>query len=370
MSIPTSLIVVVLVLAWLVVLVPMVARRREAVPEAEMAGGTFRVLQRSGDVARRRPAFRRRPDRQVDDRAEELVDQQFSGEQELDEELLDDEYDDAEDDGSDEYEQDGYDREDDDAFDVEQSAGAAAEPAPMAATSSGSGRPSGSHPYRPAEHAPSGSHPYRPAARHQPEPVAHEAEPVSFEQDSPEYDDASPSGDRQTATTQHADDVHLRPIPRRAGRGGYDPDAAEVARQFKYSRRRRVAVVLLLAAVLFSAAAIVVNPVLWAGTAVFGLLLIGYLAYLRRQVQIEASIRERRLARLRRARQIRPEYHPDRPESPVTGRSLAGGGVPASQVPSTGYRRGREIVDLDDDDPSFDDLEYYQPLAYRRASGQ
>ena len=34
MNIPTSLIVVGLVVAWLVVLVPMVARRRERVPQA------------------------------------------------------------------------------------------------------------------------------------------------------------------------------------------------------------------------------------------------------------------------------------------------------------------------------------------------
>ena len=38
MNIPTSLIVVLLVVAWLVVLVPMVARRRERVPQAEPAG--------------------------------------------------------------------------------------------------------------------------------------------------------------------------------------------------------------------------------------------------------------------------------------------------------------------------------------------
>jgi hypothetical protein len=42
-----------------------------------------------------------------------------------------------------------------------------------------------------------------------------------------------------------------------------------------------------------------------------------------------------------------------------------------SQVPPAAYRRGREIVDLEDDDPSFDDLEVYEPpISYRRASGQ
>ena len=55
MNIPTSLIVVLLVVAWLVVLVPMVARRREKVPQAEPAGSGFRVLRRASASLRRRP---------------------------------------------------------------------------------------------------------------------------------------------------------------------------------------------------------------------------------------------------------------------------------------------------------------------------
>ena len=56
MNIPTSLIVVLLVIAWLVVLVPMVARRRERVPQVEPAGSGFRVLRRASASLRRRPA--------------------------------------------------------------------------------------------------------------------------------------------------------------------------------------------------------------------------------------------------------------------------------------------------------------------------
>ena len=55
MNIPTSLIVVLLVVAWLVVLVPMVARRRERVPQAEPAGSNFRVLRRASASLRKRP---------------------------------------------------------------------------------------------------------------------------------------------------------------------------------------------------------------------------------------------------------------------------------------------------------------------------
>ena len=148
------------------------------------------------------------------------------------------------------------------------------------------------------------------------------------------------------------------------------PDEAvqyEIARAYRYSRRRRVTVVLLVATIVFSLAAYFVKPILWSGTAVFGLLLIAYLGYLRRQVHIEADIRERRLARLARARQIRPEYPAVHGEMAMPTAPFA---AASSQVPPSGYHSGRQIVDLEDDDPSFDDLEYYQPISYRRASGQ
>ena len=55
MPIPTSIIVVVLVVAWLAVLVPMVAKRREHVPEMDEDGGRFRVLKRaSASLGRRK----------------------------------------------------------------------------------------------------------------------------------------------------------------------------------------------------------------------------------------------------------------------------------------------------------------------------
>ena len=55
MNIPTSLIVVGLVVAWLVVLVPMVARRRERVPQAPASGAGMRVLRRASASLRRKP---------------------------------------------------------------------------------------------------------------------------------------------------------------------------------------------------------------------------------------------------------------------------------------------------------------------------
>lgn len=322
MTIPTSLIIVGLVALWLALLVPMFAKRREAVPETDTDGGSFRVLRRASASIRRRPNFRRRTE--TDEYAEDLDVDRVTDEGALDEVLLDNEHDPYNEDelADHEFDDDEFaEGEVDDYEDVSYT-----------------------------------------------EDVYEEVyvEQVAVEREPAVIGGASSRRD----PLDGVDESHLRPVPRRHGRGGYDPDAAEVSRAYRYSRRRRVATILLLATVAFSAAALAFQPMLWAGTAVFGLLLVAYLGYLRRAVRIENDIRQRRLARLRRARQIRPEYHHDAFEGPMTGSAFGRPDVALAQVPPSGYRRGREIVDLEDDDPAFDDLDYYQPIAYRRASGQ
>lgn len=324
MSIPTSLIIVLLVAAWLAVLVPIFAKRREQVPEAEMDGGTFRVLRGASASIRRRPNFRRSADEPDAGKPDERSDAH------LHEELLDDDATDSD------FEDDRY--EYDEAVEYVE---VETRREPVGVGARRAGRSFG------------------------------RAELVAVEQEDDYY--APATTDRDTERTGSAEPVGealLRPVPRRSGRGGYDPDAAEVTRAYRFSRRRRVATVLLLATIAFSAGALVFKPVLWGGAAVFGLLLVAYLGYLRRQVRIESEIQQRRLARLRRARQIRPEYEADRHDGAAGSSRFVRNGMPVSQVPPSGFRRGRQVVDLDDDDPSFDDLEYYQPAVYRRASGQ
>jgi hypothetical protein len=159
-----------------------------------------------------------------------------------------------------------------------------------------------------------------------------------------------------TGGSYEVDDEQLRPVPQRRGRGGFDPEAAEATRAFRYQQRRRITLILLLATVAFSVAAALIVSWLWVGAVASLALLVGYLAYLRRQVRIEAAIRQRRMERLQRARQIRPESA----RAPRRSR----GGMSAVQP-------GRSVVDLDDDDPGFDDLDEYQEnVNYRRAAGQ
>lgn len=318
MPVPTSLIIVVLVVAWLAVLVPMVARRREKVPEWDEGGSRFRVLARTS-------AMRRRPGRGLRHRKEtemnaadvdEYEDREEDGgpAEPLDEQLLDAPSDGHES-GAGEY---GYDTDELDEV----------EPAP--APRRRGLRRSGSAPLR------------APQPRVLPEAVDERDE---------------------------IDEQRYRPVPQRHGRGGYDPEAAEATRHYRYQRRRRVTAVLALLTLIFVGAALLLAKVLWIGAAVFGLLLIGYLAYLRRQVRIEEDIRQRRLAKLRRARQIRPEFAFE----PAAYAPAHSGATPMAAPPAAAWNgpgRGRQMVDLDDDDPAFDDLEYYEPVAYRHASGQ
>ena len=112
---------------------------------------------------------------------------------------------------------------------------------------------------------------------------------------------------RRRHVRRRGEPANVRPIPRRPGRGIYDPEAAERARAYKFARRRRAVLVLTLLIVGFALAAVLVSSTLWIGAGVSAVLLALFLTYLRRQVRIEADIRDRRLAKLQRARQIRPD---------------------------------------------------------------
>jgi hypothetical protein len=149
-------------------------------------------------------------------------------------------------------------------------------------------------------------------------------------------------------------------------------------------------------AVLSALAALVVSSAMWWLHAAADVILVGYLAFLRRQTRIEEEVRVRRAARLsgerraleaRRARQAehearmadlrdmdwidadydededrggyRDEDHHDEP-SP----RWAAPRTPAPPVPDD-----LELVDDTDDDPAFHDLDGERTYGYRRAAG-
>src|SRR5205823_6133007 len=66
----------------------------------------------------------------------------------------------------------------------------------------------------------------------------------------------------------------------RPGRGGFDPEAAEIAARAKYAFRQRVVVILLVTAVVTAAVAGFLIPLVWWAHGAADFVLVGYLGYL------------------------------------------------------------------------------------------
>jgi hypothetical protein len=329
-TVPQSLLVVALALAWLVVLVPSSSRRRKRVPEI-VDGNGFRVLRRS---AVKRPRLNRRRD---SSNLPPVSTVNFDSEGQMSSQSSDVEHHETADDTVVLESNDG----------VENDPTIQLEPIDDEMTAAEAG-------YDQSEIT-AGHDAGREAADDEAELRA-------------QYQAwRAATRSAETAEDQPAPE-DVRPIPRRPGRGTYDPEAAERARQYKYARRRRSLMVLLVITAAFTVTAVTVSPNFWIGVGITVALLAVFMTYLRRQVRIEADIRERRLAKLQRARQIRPE----RPRAAAAADDPYAQRAPRPrQAPGpVHHRTNRVVVDLDDDDPGFDDLEQYEPMEYRRAVGQ
>ncbi|MCP2261943.1 hypothetical protein LX15_005670 [Streptoalloteichus tenebrarius] len=148
----------------------------------------------------------------------------------------------------------------------------------------------------------------------------------------------------------------------RPGRGGFDPDHAAAVARAKYQFRQRVVLAMLLLALVSGVLAFVAVPLLWWVHGALDVLLVGYLTYLRRQVRIEEEVRQRRLARLAGARRrAAGQPHPTTPAE--RDEQLA---TPPHRSP----RPGALVVEIDDEDPAFDELDAPTPFSYRRAVGE
>jgi hypothetical protein len=208
-----------------------------------------------------------------------------------------------------------------------------------------------------------------------------------------ELDDDEPEPDPEPLPQPDRDRRADRDRPGyRPGRGGFDPEAAEIAARAKYGFRQRIVVILLVVAVLTAAVAGFVFPLAWWGHGVIDVVLVGYLVYLRRQVRIEEEIRQRRLARFNSTRA------PRRPStSGSVSVSVSTSGSPSVSVddeddaetedvdvvepvrrevverrpsPTSRVRRSAVVVDLDDEDPAFEELDEPGTGPYRRAVGE
>ena len=125
----------------------------------------------------------------------------------------------------------------------------------------------------------------------------------------------------------------------------------------KYKFRKRMLTVLTAATIVAGIAAVTLTPMAWYACGSIGALTMLYLAYLRRQTRIEARLRRRRAQRIARSR-LGVENTDDH-EFDV--------------VPSRLRRPGSVVLEIDDEDPIFEHLDY-APFArdfdLPRAAGQ
>jgi len=326
-SIPQSLLWISLVVLWLFVLVPMLISKRDAVRRTSdvalatrvlNSGAASRLLKRGGPAA----GHRSDPDWQPE-------------EDEHDEDLDDLDSDDTEEvplargvvvtvAAAMSVEETGSDYEDAAVVDTDSPALQAGESPVMA-------------------EAP-------PTAEEQPEPVAEdeitdgddadaefETEDAADVDDADQYeyvDDTSgiPVAEEPSATVTHAFSRRHR----------YDPETAAASIARKYASRKRVLMVMALALVGSAAAAFLLSPAAWWSCGATAGLTVLYLGYLRRQTRIEERVQRRRMQRTARSR-LGVENAYDR-EFDV--------------VPSRLRRPGAVVLEIDDEDPIFEHLDY------------
>jgi hypothetical protein len=326
-SIPQSLLWISLVVLWLFVLVPMLISKRDAVRRTSdvalatrvlNSGAASRLLKRGGPAA----GHRSDPDWQPE-------------EDEHDEDLDDLDSDDTEEvplargvvvtvAAAMSVEETGSDYEDAAVVDTDSPALQAGESPVMA-------------------EAP-------PTAEEQPEPVAEdeitdgddadaefETEDAADVDDADQYeyvDDTSgiPVAEEPPATVTH-------PFSRRQR---YDPDTAAAVIARKYASRKRVLMVMALTLVGSAAAAFLLTPMAWWFCGSISAVMVLYLGYLRRQTRIEERVHRRRVQRMARSR-LGVENTYDR-EFDV--------------VPSRLRRPGAVVLEIDDEDPVFEHLDY------------
>ncbi|OHU31000.1 hypothetical protein BKG76_04710 [Mycobacteroides franklinii] len=141
------------------------------------------------------------------------------------------------------------------------------------------------------------------------------------------------------------------PVYSSSRRRRFDPDvmAKENARKFAF--RKRVLMGLVGAMVLAGVVSATATSTAWWACGVLGVMAVLYLGYLRRQTRIEEQLRRRRAARYQRARVVGVEN--------VTDREL-------DVVPQRLRRPGAAVLEIDDEDPVFEHLDYYdEPRQYR-----
>ncbi|OBH11946.1 gephyrin-like molybdotransferase receptor GlpR [Mycobacterium sp. E3247] len=161
-----------------------------------------------------------------------------------------------------------------------------------------------------------------------------------------EYVDDS-SGLEPEAEAEADEEEMPAPVPRSASRRRrFDAKAAAAVSARKYKFRKRVLMVMAVVLVGTATAAFKISPTAWWACGTATAVTLVYLAYLRRQTRIEEKIRRRRMQRMARARMgVENAYDRD-----------------YDVVPSRLRRPGAVVLEIDDEDPIFEHLDYAMPM--------
>jgi uncharacterized membrane protein len=167
-----------------------------------------------------------------------------------------------------------------------------------------------------------------------------------------EYDDESTGLEAQAD-----DDVPVATSMAQARRRRYESTTAAAVSARKYKFRKRMLTAMTVVMAVLAASAYLVSPALWWVCGSAGIITLLYLGYLRRQTRIEERVRRRRAQRMMRSRLGVENTHDDEFEV----------------VPSRLRRPGAVVLEIDDEDPVFEHLDY-APVAdayhLPRAAGQ
>lgn len=167
-----------------------------------------------------------------------------------------------------------------------------------------------------------------------------------------EYDDESTGLEAQSD-----DEPPMAVSMAQARRRRYDSTTAAAVSARKYKFRKRMLTAMSVLLVALAAASYLLSPALWWVCGSVGVVALLYLGYLRRQTRIEERVRRRRSQRMMRSRLGVENTHDQ--EFDV--------------VPSRLRRPGAVVLEIDDEDPVFEHLDYAPAAdAYNlpRAAGQ
>jgi hypothetical protein len=167
-----------------------------------------------------------------------------------------------------------------------------------------------------------------------------------------EFDDVENELDDDDADQyEYVDDTSGIPVAEESPRTGtpgfsrrhrYDADTAAAVEARKYAFRRQVLTIMAMTLVASAGAAFLLTSTAWWFCGMASMVTVLYLGYLRRQTRIEARVRRRRMHRMARSH-LGVENTYDR-EFDV--------------VPSRLRRPGAVVLEIDDEDPVFEHLDY------------